>query len=315
MLPLSRSDGADTYDCFIYTYGPLGYDKCKYIGSTDIDCFEAEPVTLSEESTGLVVDPAGNAGGPSYSLGLGYEVSNLGSPAIGSGALDAIGFACVEGTGGAITCPSDTIGSSVLAVDYPAYPDTLDDVIYFGSVAIEGAEPSYTVGTQTGAAPGDAVVPNTAYTCYSLIVDTCDQDAEPICSEPIELVSPPTLATAATSSDLFTQPITPDGTVTVNCDRDASGDGDAEVVTNWWTCTVGISDPVWYPVTCDGADSASHPIPNYVSGTDVFCALWQGQGPVDSGCSPYFEEGCTWFAVGASTGDYASWYGTLTYGT
>ena len=300
VLPLSRSDGADTYDCFVYTYGPLGYDKCKYIGSTDIDCFETEPVTLEDTSGGEVVDPF--TGNEAYALVLDYATANLGSPAIGSGAVDAIGFACVEGTGGAVTCPSATLGDAVLTI---AYPDYANDVLV--------GDTTFTTGTNTGTG-GDPVVPNTAYTCYSLIEDTCDAAADPICSEPIELVSVGTLAVAQVNSDLFSQVADGSSSVQVNCVRDPNeNDGDAEVVTNWWSCVVDQA-PVWYPVTCNGDASASHPIPGFEATLDTAtCVLWQGQGPADSGCSPYFEEGCTWFASGTDSGDYSAWYLQVSY--
>jgi hypothetical protein len=301
----SAADGDMTYDCFIYAYGPLGYEKCKYVGSTDVDCFAAEPVTLEDTSGGIVYDPSGDdvtVPGPGYDLMLDYATAGLGNPAISSGASGALGFVCVEGTGGAITCPSDTIDGALLAVDYPSYPGTTTGSVTFSSMA----HPDSIDGTQTGPTAGDHVSPNTAYTCFSLIEDTCAvaSDASPLCSDPIELVSPPTLAFGNGAEDVLFVPTeeSTTGEVTVTCGRDATGENGAEEVTNWWSCE---GDDAWFPVDCAGDVPSTEPILGFEEEETITCILWQGQAPAGSGCSPYAPSLCTWVADGSDL-DYAS---------
>ena len=88
LLFSSTPEGDVTYDCFIYTYGPQGYEKCKYVGSTDIGCFSAEPLVVNEENSFPSVDFTVIP--PAPGLYLQYDVAGLGNPPIAANTPDVV---------------------------------------------------------------------------------------------------------------------------------------------------------------------------------------------------------------------------------
>ena len=81
LLFSSTPEGDVTYDCFIYTYGPQGYEKCKYVGSTDIGCFSPPSRWWSMRRT-VFPDVDFTLIPPAPGLYLQYDVAGLGNPPI-----------------------------------------------------------------------------------------------------------------------------------------------------------------------------------------------------------------------------------------
>jgi hypothetical protein len=192
---IPTSDADETYDCFIFTKGPQGKEKCKYVGSTDIGCFEAEPVSIESTSGPLVfgdldfaTDP--DAVGPFYGLEIDYEVLSVGNPPIEPGLDESLGFLCLEGPYAA--CPSSWLNDDLLTLSFPNYPGTTGGSLLFANNTYVGSDAI--AGTNTTPDEGSPVVPNTLYSCFSVVENSCSPSSRPECSEPVELISPPVLA-------------------------------------------------------------------------------------------------------------------------
>ena len=261
------SDGDDAYDCFIYTSGPNGYEKCKYVGSTDIDCFAAEPLAFEEDASGPIID------GGEAAFELTAIVSGSGNPPIPVGEPDTVGFVCVSGSPDDVSCP---VAPQALEIAYPQ--NGVTDII--------NVDPDY----------------NEEFTCFSLIENSCDATANPICSDGLGLVSAPTLAGSdPQNAFMFSLPLSPDGTIEMTCGRDVTLDAGALPVVNFWTCAPAGSAGDWFQVDClTFTDTPAYTletraITGFAEGDTVECALWQGQG---DGCSPYSLESCNWYLDG-----------------
>lgn len=316
--PFPCSDAAETYDCFIFTKGPQGKEKCKYVGSTDIGCFEAEPVSIESTSGPIVFGDATaipDPIGPFYGLQIDYEMLGVGNPPIESGLAESLGFLCLPGP--YATCPSSWLTSDLLTLAFPNYPATTGGSLVFADGTFVGSEAI--AGTNTTPDEGALVVPNTLYSCFSVLEDTCSPTSSPVCSDPVELISPAILA-VPTNDGQVPPAVNPlfvsegDGQVTTTCDRTAAvgNEGDALEVFNMWTCT---GAGAWFPIECD-ATPQTRAITGFdgTGVTEVTCVLWQGQGELGGGCYPDSPDQCNWQASGADP-EYGFWSETVTYTT
>jgi hypothetical protein len=154
--------GDEVYDCFINVYGPGGYDKCKYVGSTDIDCFEPGAPTI--DGITPVIELSEDEWIPS--LFVAWSEGSAPNPEP-SATDDTFGVFCLPTVAG-VTCPVKA---------------TLD--IEYGEAGV-----TQEVDTSYATTP-TALLPNTAYTCYALAEDTCavTTTADAICSDGVEVIS------------------------------------------------------------------------------------------------------------------------------
>ena len=287
LLFSSTPEGDVTYDCFIYTYGPQGYEKCKYVGSTDIGCFSAEPLVVNEENSFPDVDftliP------PAPGLYLQYDVAGLGNPPIAANTPNLVKFDCLPGDN-AVCSPGDY----TLSLSYPNYPSVPYSGVGFDTLNL-----------------------NSPYTCFSVIEDTCDPTAEPICSDPYVMVSPPVLAEFDTLPSLTMFTSLDDGSVTANC-LFPTIDGDYLDVFTAWTCD---GAGAWFDIDCpvgSTGGTSNRAITGFAPGETIACYFWQGQGKADSGCSPTATQLCNWSAGGPDvdpTSYPLIWANLVTYTT
>jgi hypothetical protein len=242
----------------------------------------------------FATDP--DAVGAFYGLEIDYEVLGVGFPPIEPGLDDSLGFLCLEGPYAA--CPSSWLNDDLLTLSFPNYPGTTGGSLLFANNTYVGSDAI--AGTNTTPDEGSPVVPNTLYSCFSVVENSCSPSSRPECSEPVELISPPVLARNApdpanplTPLPLFTSENA--GSVTAACDRTYAVDqeGDALDVFNMWTCT---GAGAWFPIVCDGT-----PQERVITGFDapIDCILWQGQGELGGGCHPDSPNQCNWQASGA----------------
>ena len=154
--------GDEVYDCFLYTEGPNGYEKCKYVGSSDIACTSATPLDVS----GATVSTAGPT--PEIDITVTTEtLPGLGNPALPGTTVFPVG--CVLGADG--VCPF-AAGATTANPDY----DTLVQV------PVEFSVPSDTAGT--------TIAYNTVYTCFGVAPDQCGDADAVTCSDPVEVTTP-----------------------------------------------------------------------------------------------------------------------------
>lgn len=323
VLTVDRSyptlDAAVTYDCFIFTQSPQGKEKCRYVGSTDIGCFEADPVSIESTSGPVVVFDDLVQDAPLYGLEIDYEMLGVGNPPIEPGLADSLGFLCLEGPYAA--CPSSWLTSDLLTLPFPSYPSTTGGSLVFANDTYLGSD--VIAGTNTTPDEGAPVVLNTLYTCFSVLENTCSPTSAPTCSDPVELISPPALALPAGQPVIITRTGIPGnstlfayaavGQVNATCDRTYAIDqeGDALEVFNMWTCT---GAGAWFPIDCDGT-----PQTRAITGfdgnttTQVDCTLWQGQGENGGGCHPDSPDQCNWQASGADVPYNSFWSDTVVF--
>ena len=244
----------------------------------------------------FVTDP--NAVGAFYGLEIDYEVLGVGFPPIKPGLDESLGFLCLEGPYAA--CPSSWLNDNLLTLSFPNYPGTTGGSLLFANNTYVGSDAI--AGTNTTPDEGSPVVPNTLYSCFSVVENSCSPSSRPECSEPVELISPPVLAreapdptTPGTPLPLFTSENA--GSVTAICDRTYAVDqeGDALDVFNMWTCT---GAGAWFPIVCDGTTSQERAITGFEL-DPIDCILWQGQGELGGGCHPDSPNQCNWQASGA----------------
>lgn len=164
--------GDEVYDCFLYTEGPNGYEKCKYVGSSDIACTSATPLDVS----GATVSIAGPT--PEIAIPVTTEtLPGLGNPALPGTTVFPVG--CVLGADG--VCPFVADPATTTNPDY----DTLE---LLNPVLV----PSDTAGT--------TIAYNTVYTCFGVAPDQCGDAGAVTCSDPVEVTTPFEVQTAGATT-------------------------------------------------------------------------------------------------------------------
>ncbi len=161
--------GDEVYDCFLYTEGPNGYEKCKYVGSSDIACTSATPLDVSDATVSTT--------GPTPEIVITVTTETLpglGNPALDTSAVFPVG--CVLGADG--VCP------------FVADPATTTDNTYAELVTLAANSPplnSFAVPVDTD---NVAIAYNTVYTCFGVAPDQCGDAGAVTCSDPVEVTTP-----------------------------------------------------------------------------------------------------------------------------
>jgi len=175
--------GDEIYDCFLYTEGPNGYEKCKYVGSSDIACTSADPVDVSGAESSADFDPV------LVNVPVTPEtIPGLGNPPLATDSNDfAVG--CVLGAAG--VCPF-AAGATDVAT-------TWDDLV----ILSEASPPSNQLRV-TQSTDGLDLINNQVYTCFGLAADQCGEPDAVTCSDPVEVTTSvaPQVGAVATACEL-----------------------------------------------------------------------------------------------------------------
>jgi len=266
--------GDEVYDCFLYTEGPNGYEKCKYVGSSDIACTSATPLDVS----GATVSTAN----PTLEIVIPVTTETLpglGNPILPGTTVFPVG--CVLGADG--VCP------------FVADPATTTDNTYAQLEALNPVSvPSDTAGT--------TIAYNTVYTCFGVAPDQCGDDGAVTCSDPVEVTTPFAVQTAtATTCDTTSAGgswLVPQGGDAIDL-LDIADLYVACSVPNGWADGAAIPPAAWNlnagpgPTSCGVADSAGN--------WDIECA---GYGIFPDPGGPYTDAEC-WLGIAYNCDDDA----------
>lgn len=167
LCPLSCPTVAnETYDCFLYTDGPVGLEKCKYVGSSDVSCILPEDPDFGLEADQVI---------STTSFEFVPNVPENGNPPVADDA-NVFGYTCIAG--------ADQTCADVTSFDFAT--DGVDLASFDGTTPV-------TIG---------ALTPNTDYTCFGLVDNVCTGSPTDdfVCGTPFALQTPVTNANTLTTS-------------------------------------------------------------------------------------------------------------------
>ena len=252
--------GDEVYDCFLYTEGPNGYEKCKYVGSSDIACTSATPLDVS----GATVSAP-----PEIVITVTTEtLPGLGNPALDTSAVFPVG--CVLGAAG--VCP------------FVADPASTTDNTYTQLVTIADNDPPLNQFAVPADTAGTAIASNTVYTCFGVAPDQCGDAGAVTCSDPVEVTTPfavqtggPTTCTTTSAGGSWSVPQGGDAIdfstsiadTFVACSVENGWANGAAIPPGAWnagsgSCSVVENAPAW-DITCIDFSIFPAPVGDYTS--------------------------------------------------